>query len=101
MVGVDDVGVSNEGWPRAGDDPNAGSPKPGVVFVPNPVCPNPEAGFGVSFRESDEGMSSSAWFQFENALKPGLMTVEPNADVVGVEEGWVVVAPNKLPWSFS
>ena len=59
MGAADDVGVPNEGWPKVDDDPNAGSPKAGV-FVPKPVCPNPEAGFGASSCESDEGVSSSA-----------------------------------------
>lgn len=42
-----------------------------------------------------------AWFQFENAPNPVLTTEEPKAGVVGVEDGWVAVVPNKPPWPFS
>lgn len=45
---ADDVGVSNEAWPKVGVDPNPGCPKVGVDFIPRPVCPNPGAGFGLS-----------------------------------------------------
>ena len=101
MGGADEVGVPNEVWPKVDVDPNAGCPKAGVVFVPKPVCPNPEAGFGASFCESDEGVSILAWFQFENAPNPVPMIEEPKADVVGVEEGWVMAVPNKPSWPFS
>lgn len=41
-----------------------------------------------------------AWFQFENAPKPGLMVEEPKADVVGVEVGCDATTPNNPPWPF-
>jgi len=101
MGEADEVGVPNDVWPKVDVDPNAGCPKAGVIFVPKPVCPNAEAGFRASFCESGEGVSSLAWFQFENAPNPVLMIEEPKADVVGVEEGWVIVVSNKPPWPFS
>jgi hypothetical protein len=98
MGEADDVGVPNEVWPKVDVDPNAGCPKVGVDLVPKPVWPNPEAGFGASCCGfDDEGVSSLAWFQFEKAPDPGLIVEEPKADVVGVEDGWVTVAPNKSP----
>lgn len=53
----DDAGVPKEVWPKVDVDPNAGCPKAGVAFVPKPVCPNPDAGFGVSFCALGEGLS--------------------------------------------
>lgn len=79
-------------------DPNAGCPKAGVDFGPKPVCPNPEAELGASSCEvDDEDVSGLAWFQLENAPKPGLTVEELKA---GVEEGWITGIPNKPPWSF-
>lgn len=98
VIKEDGVGVPNEVWTRVDVDPNAGCPKAGVDFVPKPVCTDPEAGFREPFCVSDgEDVSSLAWFQLENAPKPGLTVEEPKADV---EEGWVAVTPNKPPWSF-
>jgi len=82
-------------------DPNAGCPKAGVDFVPKPVCPKPEAGFGTSCCEfSGEGESGLAWFQLEKAPNPGLMVDEPKAGVVGVTDGWFTEEPNNPLWPF-
>jgi hypothetical protein len=101
VIEADDVGVPNEVWPNVDVNPNAGCPKAEVGFAPKLVCPNPEAGFGSSCWAFDgEGVSSFAWFQFENAPKPGLMVEEPKADVVGVEVGCDATTPNSPSWPF-
>lgn len=57
----DDAGVPGVVWPKVDVDPNAGCPKVGAAFVPKPVCPNTEAGFGASFCAFDgEGVSGLA-----------------------------------------
>lgn len=53
----DDAEVPKEVWPKVDVDPNVGCPKAGVAFVPKPVCPNTDAGFGVSFCALGEGLS--------------------------------------------